>query len=393
MTVPDDNTPAPVVDTPAAAPAPEPQGDLVSRIRAKMEAAEKPPVPEPAPAPPVAQVVPETLPVVTPVVPEIESELADVEPAIADLGLPIDAPDDSEPEVDTSTPDGRAFKTLRTELKTEKAQRLALEAKAKELETKLAERDATSPDVSALEAKIVEYEKTLSVTKLEMSPAYKAAVEEPYKAIVAKADEIAARYEIDKFELTEALGIPDRKERSAKLKDLLTGVDDMDKLEVLDLGREVEKVSAKQKELFENADKALAELEAEKEKTEKESLAARVTERKATVEQVVPHMAARLPSFKDAILGLKESLADTDFSSLPAAKQVYNVAAGELLPTILKDRNRIQKDLENALDELRAIKESTPGGGAGGTGGSTAGAEPAGDSFTERLRARLQGAA
>jgi hypothetical protein len=387
MTVPDDNTPAPV-DTPAA----EPQ-DLASRIKARMEAVENPPAPAPAaPAPPV-QVVPETPPVVTPEVPEIEPELADTEPSLADLGLPIDAPEEVETEVDTTTPDGRAFKTLRTELKTEKATRLALETKTKELEAKLAEREATSPDTSALEAKIAEYEKTLSVTKLEMSPAYKAAVEEPYKQIVAKADEIAARYEIDKFELTEALGIADRKERSAKLKDLMVGVDDMDKLEILDLGREVEKVSAKQRELFENADKALAELEAEKEKAEKEALAARVTERKTTVEQVVPHMAAKLPSFKDAILALKDSLADTDFSSLAPSKQVYSIAAGELLPTVLKDRNRIQRDLENALDELKAIKESAPGGGAGGpTSGGNSG-ESLGDSFAERVKARLQGVA
>ena len=393
MTTPDPAA-APVVETPVAAPVPaaEPQ-DLASRIRARMEAVEKPPAPTPTPTPPVAQVVPETPVAVTPAVPEIEPELADTEPSLADLGLPIDAPEDPEPEIDTSTPDGRAFKTLRTELKTEKATRLALETKAKELEARLAERDATSPDVSALEAKIAEYEKTISVTKLELSPAYKAAVEEPYRQIVAKSDEIADRYEIDKFELTEALGIPDRKERSAKLKELLVGVDDMDKLEVLDLGREVEKVSAKQKELFENADTALAELEAEKQKSEKEALAARVAERKTTVEQVVPHMAAKLPSFKDAILGLKESLADTDFSTLPAAKQVYNVAAGELLPTILKDRNRIQKDLENALDELRAIKESAPGGGAGGTGGSNAGPENSGDTFADRVKARLAGVA
>jgi hypothetical protein len=173
----------------------------------------------------------------------------------------------------------------------------------------------------------------------------------------------------------------------------MVGVDDMDKLEILDLGREVEKVSAKQRELFENADKALAELEAEKEKAEKEALAARVTERKTTVEQVVPHMAAKLPSFKDAILALKDSLSDTDYTTLPAAKQIYNVAAGELLPTILKDRNRIQRDLENALDELKAIKESAPGGGAGGAGGSGGGNEPLGDSFAERVKARLQGVA
>lgn len=393
MTVPDPaSAPAPVV---AETPAAEPQGggDIVSRIRAKMEAADNPPAPAaPAPAP-VAQVVPETPVAVTPEVPEIEPELADTEPSLADLGLPIDVPDEPETEVDTSTPDGRAFKTLRTELKTEKAQRLALETKAKELESRLAEREATSPDVTALEAKIAEYEKTIAVTKLEMSPAYKAAVEVPYQEIVTKSDEIAARYDIDKFELTEAIAIPDRKERAAKLKDLLVGVEDMDRLEVLDLGREVEKVAAKQKDLIANADKALAELEAEQAKAEKEAIAARATERRTTVDQVVPHMAAKLPSFKDAIYGLKESLADTDYTTLPPAKQVYNAAAGELLPTILKDRNRIQRDLESALDELRAIKESAPGGGAGGTGSTNAGPEHTGDTFADRVKARLAGVA
>lgn len=390
------STPAAVEPTPVA-PAVEPTPaagptDIVSRIRAKMEAAERVPAPAPAPAP-VPQVVPDVAPAVTPVVPAIDAELGDTEPSVADLGLPIDAPEEADAaDAEPTTPDGRAFKTLRTELKTEKASRLAFEAKAKELETRLSERDATSPDVAALEAKLAEYEKTISVTRLEMSPAYKAAVEVPFQEIVTKSDEIAARYEIDKFELTEALGIPDRKERAAKLKDLLVGVEDMDKLEVLDLGREVEKVVTKQKELLANADKALAELEAEQTKAEKEAVAARVGERKASVDQVLPHMASKLPSFKDAILGLKDSLADTDFSSLPTNKQVYNVAAGELLPTILKDRNRIQRDLENALDELKAIREAAPGGGSGGSSGGRVESTVA-DSFTDRLKARLAGAA
>lgn len=405
-------TPDPTSSTPPAATAtPEPQapaggggGDIVSRIQAKLAAAEAPPAPAAAPEPaPAPQVKPETAPApASPEVPEIEPELADVEPTVADLGLPIDAPatdgndDDATSGDEPSTPDGRAFKTLRTELKSEKAARAALEAKARELEAKIAEREATTPDVAALEAKIAEYEKTISVTRLEMSPAYKAAVEEPYRQIVTKADEFAEKYDIDKIELTEALGITDRKERAAKLKDLLVGVEDLDKLEILDLGREVEKVAAKQKELLENADKALAELEAEQTRQKQEELAARVAERKTAVSQVLPHMASRLPSFKDAILGLQDSLADTDFTALPAVKQAYHVAAGELLPTILKDRNRIQKDLESALDELRALREAAPGSGGGGGGGGNnggSGNQVGGDTFADRVKARLQGVA
>ena len=109
------------------------------------------------------------------------------------------------------------------------------------------------------------------------------------------------------------------------------------------------------------------------------------------VPERMERLRAELPA--DAILGLKDSLADTDYTTLPPAKQIYNVAAGELLPTILKDRNRIQRDLESALDELRAIKESAPGGGSGGTGTGGARPEVVGDSFTDRLKARLAGAA
>lgn len=401
-------TPDPTSSTPPAPATPEPQapaggggGDIVSRIQAKLAAAEAPPAPAAAPEPaPVPQVKPEAAPApASPEVPEIEPELADAEPTVADLGLPIDAPaadgNDGNDNDEPSTPDGRAFKTLRTELKSEKAARAALEAKVREYESKIAEREATTPDVAALEAKIAEYEKTISVTRLEMSPAYKAAVEEPYRQIVTKADEFAEKYDIDKIELTEALGITDRKERAAKLKDLLVGVEDLDKLEILDLGREVEKVAAKQKELLENADKALAELEAEQTRQKQEELAARVAERKTAVNQVLPHMASRLPSFKDAILGLQDSLADTDFTALPAVKQAYHVAAGELLPTVLKDRNRIQKDLESALDELRALREAAPGSGGGGGGGGNGGSgnQVTGDTFADRVKARLQGVA
>lgn len=386
-----DDTDTPVTDA-SLTPTPVAAGDdIISRMTARLAAAEAPPAPAPAPAP-EPQVTPETKPdPASPEVPEIEGELDDVEPSVADLGLPIDAPVAEEEESATpETPDGRAFKTLRTELKATKAEKLALEAKARELETKLAERDATSPDVAELKARLEEYEKTISVTKLEMSPAYKAAVEEPYKQIVAKADEIAAKYEIDKFELTEALGIPDRKERVKALDNLLTGVDNLDKLDVLELAREVEKVAAKDKELRANADAALAELEAEQARAKEQEIAARVAERKTAVEQVIPHMASKLPTFKDAILGLKDSIADTDFSSLPATKLAYHVAAGELLPTILKDRLRLQKDLESALDEIRALREAAPGSGAGGQGGGDRGvaAEDA-DGFAARLAKRM----
>lgn len=400
---PTEVTPVAVVTEPTPAPTKParsgPPGQaMVDRITAKMAAVNAPKA-EPAPAP-APEPAPEPAP--TPkaeptVVPEIEPELADVEPTIEDLGLPIDQPETPEPESEdpeTQTPDGRAFKTLRTELKAEKAARLALETRARELEQRIQEREAESPDVAALEAKIKEYEQTLSVTRLEASPAYKEAIETPYRQVVAKADELAERYEIDKTELTDAIAIPDRKERAAKLRDLLVGVEDMDKLEILDLGREVEKISARHQELIQNADKALAELEAQQTAAQKAELAERTRERRDAVEKLIPHMASRLPSFREDIEKLQGQLADTDFSALPATRQAYNAATGELLPVVLRRWNQTQRDLEAALDELKAYRDASPGAGAGVTpAAKTPGSDGLGRTFQERIANRLAGRA
>ena len=107
---------------------------MFDRIKARLDAVESPPAPAPVAAPEPVQVVPDKKPAVTAEVPEIEDELEDTKPSAADLGLPIDAPDEDEPaDSEPTTPDGRSFKTLRTELKAEKTARLQYEAKVKEL--------------------------------------------------------------------------------------------------------------------------------------------------------------------------------------------------------------------------------------------------------------------
>lgn len=379
-----------VTEAPAAEAVPNPviSGSLADRLAAKMAAAEAPPAVAPVvEAPPAAKPVEKAAPVADEV-PEVEGELDDTELTAEDLGLPIDAAEEEEVETEADDKSGRAFKTLRTELKAEKAARAQFENQVRELTAKVAERDASTPEVAELQAKIAEYEKTLSVARLESSPAYINAVEKPYQAVIEKADSYADQYEIDKLELTKALAIPDRKERAAKLTDLLVGVGDLERLEILDLGREVERIAAKQTELVANSDKALAELEAEQKQAETEALAARVADRKTTVSKVIPHMVSKLPSFKDAIEKLGPSISETDLDSLPTAKKVYNATVGELFPTVLKDRNRLQRDLESALDELEALKSAAPGSGSGGGGGG-GGAAPEGEGFADRLKRRL----
>ena len=382
MTTPDDSS------TPA------PEEGFIARVSARMQQ-QQAPAAAPTPEPVVTPAAPPVAPVSTDP-PVIEPEISE---EVDEFGLPIDKPvAEEEPADDQDAPAdpkaAHAFKSIRTELKSEKVARAAAEARLAEIESKLTEREAAAPELTELQTKVAEYEKLLSVTRLESSPAYIKTVEEPFQAVITRADEIAALYEIDNLELTKAIAIPDKKERAAALKDLLAGVDDDDRLEVRELAREVEKISAKQAELIANADGALAELEAEAARSEASKVAARAVERKETVSKVIPHMAKRIPSFAPQIEALAASLADTDLSARNTTRQVFDAAAGELLPVVIADRNKTLKMLQDALEENEKLRRATPGSGGGGGGGGGGGSGPtAGETFSERVAKRFSGAA
>ncbi len=380
-----------------------PADGFIARVSARMAEAPVEPAPEPikAPAAPEPATSPEPASAAEPEIPEVPDEAEEVE--VDDFGLPIDKPVEPDPaddkpeegEDDLDPKARHAWKTVRTELKSEKAARQAAEAKLAEIEARLNEREASTPDLTELQAKVAEYEKVLAVTKLEASPAYQEAVEKPFQAVITRLDEIAAQYEIDNIALSKAVAIPDKKERAAALKDLLVGVDDDDRLEVRELARNVEKIVEKQAELVTNADKALAELEAEAEKKQAAEIAARAEERKQTVAKVIPHIAKKVPSFAAQIEALAGKIADTDLAARPVTRQVFDAAAGELLPTVLADRAKLLKDLQDALEENEKLRRSTPGSGAGGGGGGSRGGsgDGLGETFSERVAKRLGTAA
>lgn len=411
--------PAPAAAAPVAAPTPS-GGGFLERASARVAAAFQQggdliTASTPAVAPAAAPTVPETPPVVAtpaaavvpavePAKPAVEKIEPEIEPVkVDDLGLPLGAlgeeatteevppAGEEDPNAPQDPKAARAFKTLRTELTAANAAVLAAAAERDQLRAQLEEFKATNPDVEGLKAKVTEYENLLSVTRLQSSPAYIEAVEKPYQAIITKADEIAAQYELDKIELSNALSIPDRKERTKALSALLTGVDETDRLDVHDLGREVEKIAAKERDLIANADKALKELEAEAENVQKQEIAKRVAERKDTVAKVIPYMAGKLPTFRTAIEGLSEKLATTDLLAVPTAELVYNAAAGELVPTIIKQLNQVQRDLEAALEENEKFRRSSPGGGPGAAPAGPAVVD-AKEGFQSRVTKRLSAA-
>lgn len=404
--MPDEATPPPA----AATPTPEVSGGgflerASSRIAAAFPqnadriAAPSAPVVEP---PAVAAPVATTAVAATPVATAIEKIEPEIEPAkVDDLGLPLGgleaaATDDTPPPAGEDDPDapqdpkaGRAFKTLRTELSAANATIETTRSELAKAQARIAELTAAAPGLEDLQAKVDEYEKVLSVTRLQSSPAYIEAVEKPYQAVIARADEIADQYELDKVELSKALSIEDRKARTKALSALLTGVDETDRLDIHDLGREVEKIAAKEKDLLTNSDKALRELEAEAEETRNREIAAKATERKDTVAKVLPYMAGKLPTFRTAIEGLSEKLSGTDLLAVPTAEVVYNAAAGELLPTVIKQLNQVQRDLESALEENEKFRRATPGTGPGAAPAQPSATDPK-EGFQSRVAKRLQ---
>ena len=387
-------TPAPTeaVESPAA----EQEQSLLDSLRARMNPT---PEPEATPAPtpePEAEAAPEPEPEVKaepkkPDSDELEGEHADSEPdsdsllPLGELDDKIEEPTEENPEnvdVDTDTPSGRAWKAIRTDLKSAKTLLAERDSELQQIRTQLEERSAESPRLEELQAKLDAAEKRLQVADVTLSPAYIDAVEKPFQEVVSQSDELASKYEIDPNELSRAISEPDRKTRNAKIAALTadSGVDELDRLAILDLSRDVERLTAMDAKLRDEAGDAKKALEAAAERVKQDEILARADERKTKASTVLPQIASRLPSFKDEILAMSEHFSEVDPASEPVERQIYAATLAKLFPAQLKKTNALQRDYEAVLEELDALKASMPGAQPSG---APAKASPADDRESE----------
>lgn len=282
-------------------------------------------------------------------------------------GAVADDPEaDKDNPYDKGTPQHRRFAEMRKEASILKTS-LETERQAKtQLESKLQEIEAAAARAQELEEKVKAYEAKITVTNLLESEAYKETIQKPLMGIIERSDEIADRYGIDRDALADALEIEDEKARRDTFKKLTSGldIDPEDHVEIRTLAKELQPLKAKKADLIENADKALAELEASREREQQEQVLRASEERKNTVDKVAKHIETRLPfiktlegvDFDKMVAQVKE----TNFDAIDVPNKAYSQIAAQLLPKFIKTHNEQQLQIEKLSDELAKYRKQTP---------------------------------
>jgi len=334
------------------------------------------------------------------------------EPTHSDILSEFDAPDQDKikayldekiaEELKLTESAGGAFKRL-------KGENRELEGKLRELESRTAEPEAlkaATERISELESQVQANEEAQSVLRLEDTEAYNQAVVAPQQEILAASDDIADRYGVDRDQLADILGNPNRRELSDMIGNLLgEDVADADKFELYDLSRRAEGTFRRKNELFNNAEAALMEAE---------ELAGKARERQALDERQSREAAARetvtrlkeKASFildivgEDTVSGFVDSNAERPVESLNPADQSFARFAFDALIPLAKHVRKLEGELQVASDDNLKLRGSTPGGGGSGGGNPTdaesqtneASSTDGIESAVDRINRALQGA-
>ena len=281
---------------------------------------------------------------------------------------------------------GGAFKRIKSENR-------ELEQKIRELETRTAEPEAlkaATDRVAELEAQVKATEEANSVLRLEDTQAYRDAVTKPQQEILASSDAIADRYGVDRDQLANILGNPNRRELSDNLNSVLgDDVLDADKFELYDLSRKAEATFAKKNELSSNAEQALQEAEELADKAREKDALAQRTNREEHGQAAVDRIKSKAGVILDivgeeTVDSFKKEHSDYPIEALSDADQAFARFAYKAVIPLAKQVKKLESELQDANDDILKLRGSTRGdsGGGGGTLTSSEGSSSEGKTST-----------
>jgi myosin heavy subunit len=259
---------------------------------------------------------------------------------------------------------GAKFKELKNELK-------AYKAKVAEMEKAISEKSATpenSSEVEELRSRLAEYEREIAVTRVEATPEYRQAILEPTQSILDAASTLAERYKVDARQLVNAL----REEGlSAEGSDALTEIAgdfaERDRVRLYRMADDLAEVGRRREFLKENAQRALAEREAQQKTAEAEYERQYREESKAAAEKAWSELNGSenfskiLQSLGEPVINeVKSSVDGTDIIDAPPDTRAYALYAGMLLPHVVKQVQASQAKVVELEKALSKYKKATP---------------------------------
>ena len=296
------------------------------------------------------------------------------------------------PETST-TPQARGrWGELKAEAKTAKAEAKALKERLQALESELASKPSAAPEAATsemlvrLQEQLAAKERELAAYRVESTDAYTQHVRVPLARLAQEAEAIGGE------DLLKALSVADPRERSRAISEAVEELPELDRLTAYNLVRELDQVFAQQKQLRENADAALLEIEQARAAAEAQHRAQYAAETRKAGEEAWETFAKKLPFLRDETGAVKPEFSAirdeglrTDLIEKTPLVRSYSVFAGLLLPKVLEQLRGAQGQIANLQEVLSAFEKSTPGGAKGPGGLDSAAPEEAPGDFGDFL--------
>ena len=379
---------------------PAPELGLLDALNVALDTPEAPEVATPT--------TPEPKTVATPEAVKVEPAKTETTPATV-LENKLEIPDDvleaiakgSEPAKEEAIPElpkdatksaQTAFAKVTTELRDTKARLASLESKINKETTKAEDSgEQTSPELDilrkefeTLKAERDEYESELSVARVQATKQYKVAIDAPIKDAQNTIHEIAKLYEIDADAVVRAAAINDTAQRRTAVKEMLSGLDPIDAVDVRRRVDELNSLYNKRDAILTNADKAMQEISKREaaqqlEQTRQQEIAQKKNQEETTTAysemwnrftQEVPILKktgnaewdSRVDGLREQAMLVEQSDLDTETRAALTYQAVAMPLMVQLFQGYVKKSQGEISGLKKALGEYRS---ATPGAGGG----------------------------
>lgn len=300
-----------------------------------------------------------------------------------------DSTKDTTPDVDDSDPDNfpdmppgkgsqaskdgwnklkATAKDFKTKFETaEKTRAEELAARDAELET-LRKQVANLPELSERAKLADEAEKELAISRVEGTREYKETIEAPLIAIEDAAEAIAKANNVNFDDILDALTERDVTKRRELLEDLMTGLRDTDKFDIIQMAKDTQQILTKRDNIRSRAAEARKELEAITQANEtKAQKKAREDFESATAHSVselrkrVPFIAINEGETADSVFNaILAKAKESNLDTANAATKAFSATAGVLLPRVTLQLIHVQEENRKLQARIQASNASSP---------------------------------
>ena len=318
------------------------------------------------------------------------SDTDDTEPDVTktDAGN-ADSTKDTTPDVDDSDPDNfpdmppgkgsqaskdgwnklkATAKDFKTKFETaEKTRADELAIRDAELEV-LRKQVANLPELSERAKLADEAEKELAISRVEGTREYKETIEAPLIAIEDAAEAIAKANNVNFDDILDALTERDITKRRELLEDLMTGLRDTDKFDIIQMAKDTQQILTKRDNIRSRAAEARKELEAITQANEtKAQKKAREDFESATAHSVselrkrVPFIAINEGETADSVFNaILAKAKESNLDTANAATKAFSATAGVLLPRVTLQLIHVQEENRKLQARIQASNASSP---------------------------------